>query len=101
MKEYPKYTLSLKAKQDIKDIARFTIFKFGANQSKKYAKDLKQVLKDLCFNPEIGKRFIKMNESYLLKYPFKAHIIFYYPNDKGIYIVRILNGKMDIPKHIE
>lgn len=96
-----RYVISVKAKSDIKSIAKYTIQKFGASQSLKYAKGLKEVLVELANNPDLGRRYVAVKNQMLLRYRYKSHVVFYYIDNKGIFIVRLLGGKMDFPKHLK
>lgn len=93
--------ISVKAKSDIKSIAKYTIKEFGENQSLKYAFGLKEILKELVNNPELGKRYVAVKNQMLLRYRYKSHVVFYYIDHKGIFIVRVLGGKMDFPNHLK
>lgn len=95
------YVISVKAKSDIKSIAKYTIKEFGASQSLKYAKGLREVLGELANNPELGRRYIAVKNQMLLRYRYKSHVIFYYIDGKCIFIVRVLSGKMDFSKHLK
>jgi toxin ParE1/3/4 len=96
-----KYVISVKAKSDIKSIAKYTIEKFGENQSLKYAQGLKGILADLGDHPDLGRSYVAVKDKMLLRYRYKAHVIFYYKTPSAIFIVRILGGMMDFPKHLK
>ncbi|MGB5822151.1 MAG: type II toxin-antitoxin system RelE/ParE family toxin [Saonia sp.] len=96
-----KYVISVKAKSDIKSIAKYTLEKFGENQSLKYARGLKSILGELAKNPDLGRRYVAVKNQMLLRFRYKSHIIFYYINQEGIFIVRVLVGRMDFPKHLK
>lgn len=95
------YVISVKAKSDIKSIAKYTIKELGERQSLKYAQGLKKALGELADNPELGRRYVAVKNKMLLRYRYKSHVVFYYIESKGIFIVRILGGKMDFPKHLK
>lgn len=95
-----KYVISAKARADFKAIAKYTIEKFGEGQSLQYARGLKAVLADLSDNPELGRRYVAVKDKMLLRYRYKAHVIFYYKTQHEIFIVRVLGGRMDFPKHL-
>jgi|SRR5680860_548170 len=95
------YVISAKAKSDIKSIAKYTIKEFGERQSLKYAHGLKQALGELADNPELGRRYVAIKNQMLLRYRYKSHVIFYYIDQKEIFIVRVLGGMMDFPKHLK
>ena len=94
------FVISVKAMSDIKSIAKFTIKEFGEHQSLKYAHGLKEVLGQLANNPDLGRRYVAVKNRMLLRYRYKSHVIFYYIDPKGIFIVRVLGGMMDFPKHL-
>lgn len=96
-----KYVISLRAKEDIKSIATYTIKEFGEEQSLKYAQGLKKILDELANNPELGRRYVAVKNRMLLRYRYISHVIFYYIDGNVIFIVRILGGKMDFPKHLK
>ena len=96
-----KYVISARAKLDIKSIAKYTIENFGEAQSLKYAMGLKEVLGDLSDDPELGRRYVAVKNKMLLRYRYKAHMIFYYKEPESIFIVRVLGGRMDFPKHLK
>ena len=100
MPEY-NYVISALARADIKVIARYTIEKFGEQQSLTYAKGLKGILEELAVNPELGKPYVAVKNRMLLRYRFKAHVIFYHKIESGIFVVRVLGGRMDFPKHLK
>ncbi|WP_282160720.1 type II toxin-antitoxin system RelE/ParE family toxin [Ulvibacterium marinum] len=96
-----KYVLSAKAKSDIKSIAKYTLEEFGESQSLRYAQGLKGILGELANNPDLGKRYVAVKNQMLLRFRFKSHVIFYSINQEGIFIVRVLGGRMDFPKHLK
>ncbi len=96
-----KYVINVKAKSDIKSIAKYTLEKFGENQSLKYASGLKEILGELTNNPDLGRRYVAVKNKMLLRFRYKSHVIFYYINRDGIFIVRVLGGRMDFPKHLK
>ncbi|WP_343486760.1 type II toxin-antitoxin system RelE/ParE family toxin [Allomuricauda sp. d1] len=96
-----KYVISARAKSDIKSIATYTVENFGESQALKYAQGLKTILRELANDPELGKRYVAVKNQMLLKYRYKSHVIFYHKKDTGIFIVRVLGGRMDFPKHLK
>jgi len=95
------YVISIKAKSDIKSIAKYTLKEFGKRQSLKYANGLKGILEDLADNPELGQRYVAVKNRMLSRYRYKSHVIFYFTDKSGIFIVRVLGGRMDFPKHLK
>ncbi len=101
MSKKNKYILSLRSKEDLRSIALYTIKKFGVVQSLKYAKGLEKELEFLSKNPNHGKRYLSTSKKMLFKYRYISHVIFYYPTQSGIFIVRVLGGRMNFIKHIK
>ncbi|MFS4468227.1 type II toxin-antitoxin system RelE/ParE family toxin [Maribacter sp. 2210JD10-5] len=95
------YVISVKARSDIKSIAKYTLNEFGEIQSLRYAKGLKKILSELTNNPELGRRYVAVKNQMLLRYRYKSHFIFYYIDGETIFVVRILGGKMDFPQHLK
>lgn len=96
-----KYVISVKAKDDIKLIAKYTLKEFGEGQSLKYAKGLGEVLGELADNPDLGRRYVAVKNRMLLRYRYKPHVVFYFIEGESIFIVRVLGGKMDFPEHLK
>jgi toxin ParE1/3/4 len=94
-----KYSLSREAVHDIFEIAKFTIERFGINQSKKYKVQMEQCFNTLADNPYFGRDSSMFSEG-LRRFPFKAHMIFYKIHDeKRVIIVRVLGKNMDFLRH--
>ncbi|TMU50761.1 type II toxin-antitoxin system RelE/ParE family toxin [Flagellimonas algicola] len=75
--------------------------KFGENQSLKYAHGLKEILGELAKNLDLGRRYVVVKNKMLLRFRYKSHVLFYYINQDGIFIVRVLGGRMDFSKHLK
>lgn len=96
-----RYVISARAKQDLKSIAKYAIENFGEAQSLKYAKGLEEITEELAGKPELGRNYVVVKNRMLLRHRFKPHVIFYYKDEDGIFIVRVLGGRMDFPKHLK
>ena len=86
------------ARADLKAIAKFTIEKFGEEQSLRYAQGFRTILADLADNPELGRRYVAVKDKMFSRYRFKAHVIFYYVENGKIFIVRVLSRSNGFPK---
>ena len=95
-----RFELSQDADQDILEIGRYTIEEFGIGQSQKYRNGIIETLQLLADNPHIGRRAVEYGRDYR-RYTYKSHVIFYRPIDAGIFIVRILGGRVDIPRQFD
>lgn len=94
------FTLTRKAKEDLKSIAAYTQKKWGREQRRIYAKQFDDVFHMLADNPDIGTSCDYIKKSYS-KFPNSSHIIFYQTLKTGqIQIVRILHKRMDARSEI-
>lgn len=92
----PRFTLTKKAKADLKEIARYTQDQWGCDQRDKYLAMLDGCFHQLAANPLIGKDCSEIRSGYR-KMKAGSHVIFYRQTSADmIEIVRILHGSMDI-----
>ena len=90
------FTLTDKAKSDLKDIARFTQKRWGREQRNQYLKDLDACFFRLAGNPSLGRECSEVRTSYH-KFPTGSHVIYYRSISKSqVVIVRILHESMDV-----
>ncbi len=101
MKEKTNYTLSVRASNDLKGVADFTIKKFGVKQSEIYRDSFTLILNKLANHPEIGREYIAIKNIMVSRYRFKVHTIFFYPLGEKIFVVRILGNNMNFIKHLK
>jgi len=94
------FTLTRRAKSDLKSIAKFTYGRWGRAQRNIYIKQFDEAFHMLADSPSIGKKcdFIKLGYN---KFPQGSHIIFYKvaPNET-IEIIRILHKNMDVTSRL-
>jgi toxin ParE1/3/4 len=95
------YTLSKRSKQDIQGIVRYSVQKFGEMQTLNYMTSLENVLRYLAGSPDAGRSFThrKTDEEYRY-YPCVSHMVYYRKQEGGIFVVRILHGKMLPENHL-
>lgn len=96
-----RYILSVKASEDIREIAKFTIDNFGIRQADIYRNELASCINQLGETPEIGREYIAIKNKMLLRHRFKAHTVFYYAEETKIIIVRVLGNRMNFSKHLK
>ena len=90
------FSLTLRAKNDLKVIARFTEKRWGKVQRNIYIKQFDDSFHMLADNPSIGKTCDFIRSGYH-KFPQGSHVIFYKPtSSESIEIIRILHKNMDI-----
>lgn len=89
------FTLSNKAKADLKSIATYTQRKWGKNKRKIYLKQFDDSFFLLAESPHLGVSCDYIKENYR-KFPVASHIIFYRKTAPDhIEIVRVLHKRMD------
>jgi len=90
------FTLTRRAKTDLKSIAKFTEKRWGREQRYIYIKQFDDTFHVLSDTPEIGNNCDYIKENYQ-KFPQGSHIIFYRKTSlKNIQIIRILHKNMDV-----
>ena len=92
----PVFTLTEKAKADLKDIARFTQKRWGREQRNKYLELLDGSFHKLAGNPLIGRDCSDVKTGYR-KFPTGSHVIYFRSRSATeIEIVRVLHESMDV-----
>ncbi|MFA1562964.1 MULTISPECIES: type II toxin-antitoxin system RelE/ParE family toxin [Aliivibrio] len=90
------FTLTITAKNDLKDVAIFTARRWGKEQRNIYLKQFDDSFWLLAENPDIGKGCDEIRNGYR-KFPQGSHVIFYkQTGSQQIQIIRILHKSMDI-----
>ncbi len=88
-----------KARSDIDAIWNYTVATWGVQQARHYLNGLRDICTDLADNPELGKCRDELYKG-LRVYPSGKRLVFYLVIEKGINVVRILHGSMDIERHL-
>ena len=90
------FTLTRRARADLKSIAKFTEKRWGQEQRFIYIKQFDGTFHILSDTPEIGNNCSYIKEGYQ-KFPQGSHVIFYRETSpKNIQIIRILHKNMDV-----
>ncbi len=77
----------------------YGITKFGLAQAKSYFEGLQEVFESLAKNPGLGRDASEFIPA-LHRFSYKAHTIFYMADEEGIFIVRVLNHRMDYKNNL-
>lgn len=89
------FTLSKKAKADLRSIAAYTQRKWGKNKRRIYLKQFDDSFHLLADSPNLGVSCDYIKNGYR-KFPVTSHIIFYRSTPPSqIEIVRVLHKRMD------
>lgn len=90
------FTLTNKARADLKSIAAYTQRKWGKEQRRIYLKQFDNAFHFLAKNPEAGKKCDFILSGYR-KFPLASHIVFYRgTKESSVEIVRVLHKRMDV-----
>ncbi len=95
----PDYRLSKRAREDLANVADYTIQTFGIAQSRMYRDALSRCFSMLAKSPGMG-RSAEYIQPYLRRFEHQSHAIFYKPEKQGILIIRVLHGSMDVLRHL-
>ena len=89
------FTLSKKAKNDLRSIAAYTQRKWGKNRRRVYLKQFDDTFHMLANSPNLGVQCDFIKAGYR-RFPVARHLIFYRGiSSSKIRIVRILHKRMD------
>lgn len=95
------FTLTTKAKADLKSIAVYTQRKWGKEQRKIYIRLFDDTFHMLSENPEAGNKCEFIKSGYR-KFPVTSHIVFYRNvSQSNVEIVRILHKHMDAKERLK
>jgi len=89
------FSLTNKAKTDLKTIAHYTHKQWGKVQRNTYLKQFDDIFKLLAQSPLSGISCDFIKTGYR-KFPYAGHIIFYKVEKNTIKIIRILHKNMDV-----
>ena len=89
----PKYSVSEAAQSDLRDIVRYTVEKWSADQAVRYATGLKNTFQTLAESPRIGRSCDEVGRG-LRRHEYGKHVVFYRLEPEGVRVVRILHQQM-------
>lgn len=90
-----KFTLSVKARAEIKKIFRYSFQQFGESQAVKYKSGLEVCFQLLADNPNMGRECNEIRDGYF-RHEHESHIIFYRQRLNDILIVTIIHDRMNL-----
>lgn len=92
------FQLSRLAKEDLKEIGRYTEKNWGRKQRNVYLSALDDCFYRLADSPDLGRACDEIRVGYRRFYQGK-HVVFYRKVENRIEIVRILHERMDVERH--
>lgn len=94
------YELTAVARQDIRDINRYTVKQWGKKKAIAYISALYERFDWLGANPHFGKKRTDIKKR-LMSYQEGSHVIFYRIDAQGrVAILRILHQRMDFKRQL-
>jgi toxin ParE1/3/4 len=94
------FQLTVLAKEDLKNIARYTQETWGIKQRDIYLEQIDDVFQVISGAPDKGRACDEIRENYY-KFSVGKHVIFYRQiSKKMVQIVRILHAGMDMKNHL-
>lgn len=91
----PGFRITPRARDDLKNIGRYTERQWGNTQRNTYLKNLEKHFRWLAENPQLAKHRTDISEGYY-SFPQGEHVIFYLIVHKEIEIIGIPHKEMDI-----
>jgi toxin ParE1/3/4 len=90
----PDFRITLRARDDLKNIGRYTLKIWGKKQRDIYLRSLDKRFQWLAEHPKAGKHRPDIHEGYHC-FPQGSHLVFYTLRDGGIDIIGIPHQDMD------
>jgi len=95
------FTLSQKAKADLKSIAAYTQSKWGKEKRRIYLRQFDDSFHMLAVSPSLGVQYDFIKPGYR-KFPVTSHLVFYRNiSSSQIEIVRVLHKRMDAKSQLK
>ena len=95
----PRSRLSSRAESDLSEIADYTIETFGIEQARRYMDGLEACFQTLAGKPLDGRGAGELAPK-LRRFKHQSHMVFYMPEEEGVFIVRVLHKSMDFQRHL-
>jgi toxin ParE1/3/4 len=87
------FRLTRRAEADMTEIVRYTLDRWGEDQTARYVDELQSHFELLAESPFAGRAYIEVDPA-LRRIEFQRHVIFYRPEEGGVVILRILHQRM-------
>ncbi|HFE48174.1 MAG TPA: type II toxin-antitoxin system RelE/ParE family toxin [Chromatiaceae bacterium] len=91
----PDFRITPRARDDLKNIGRYTARQWGKTQRNIYLKNLERRFRWLAENPRLGKHRLDIAAGYY-SFPQGQHVVFYLIGQDGIDIIGVPHKEMDI-----
>ena len=88
------YRLTQRADDDLGAIYEYTSLNCGLERARTYVTGQHEQFETLAARPALGRNAEPLAPG-LRRYPYRSHVVFYVPADKGVLIVRVLHQSME------
>ena len=99
MSNFKPLRLSNPAKNDLQNIATYTLREWGKGQKKVYLELIKKSFNTLSTVGNIGKKREDIEQD-LYAYSIKKHTVYFRETDQEFVVIRILHSRMDPERHL-
>ena len=96
----PKLRVSKAARRDLKEIASYTLERWGDEQCERYLRQLDRCIRSLARSPTLGRACDEISAG-LMKFHEGRHLIFYRRTSKTVDVVRVLHESMDVERRLK
>jgi len=93
------YRLTPDAQTDLIEIRRFTLTRWGADQSRKYFAELRQAIRLLSETPTLGMKRPEVGPG-VRSFPHGSHVIYYLMHDNQLVVFGVLHKQMVPDNHL-
>jgi toxin ParE1/3/4 len=87
------FRFSRRAESDLIEIARYTMNRWGADQTARYIDDLEACCQQLAGNPDLGRACDDIRPG-LRRMEHGRHVVFYRQDAVGVLVSRVLHQRM-------
>ncbi len=94
------YRLTPDAQADLVEIRRFTLIRWGVEQSRKYLAELRQSMRLLSATPTLGKNRPEIGPC-VHSFPHGSHVIYYLIHENQLVVFGVLHKQMVPDRHLD
>mgnify|MGYP005689963015 FL=1 len=95
-----KYQLTLKAENDIDNIAEYSVLNFGLAVARRYLAGLHETFEKITDHPDWGNDYNHILPG-LLRYEYRSHAVYFMIEPDAVHIIRVLGGRQAPKLHID